>query len=34
MLHLLGYDHQDEEARTEMRLMEERVLKDVGLDRL
>jgi probable rRNA maturation factor len=33
MLHLLGYDHEDEAARTAMRAAEEKVLTAVGLDR-
>ncbi len=33
MLHLLGYDHEDEDERKRMRAMEERVLAEIGLGR-
>ncbi len=33
MLHLLGFDHNDEEERTRMREMEEKILRLVGLTR-
>ncbi|MDR0425412.1 MAG: rRNA maturation RNase YbeY [Clostridiales Family XIII bacterium] len=33
IFHLLGYDHGDEEARTEMREAEERIMEGVGLRR-
>lgn len=33
LLHLLGYDHTDEETKSRMRAMEENVLQSVGLAR-
>ena len=33
VLHLLGYDHMDEEERREMRTREENVMRRVGLSR-
>lgn len=33
MLHLYGYDHMEEDERTEMRRMEEKILKSIGLIR-
>ena len=33
LLHLLGYDHTDEETKNRMRAMEENVLQSVGLAR-
>lgn len=33
MLHLLGYDHEDEEGRSEMRRREEAVMEALGLRR-
>lgn len=33
MLHLYGYDHMEEEERAEMRKMEEKILKSIGLIR-
>ncbi|MFO7296391.1 MAG: rRNA maturation RNAse YbeY, partial [Clostridia bacterium] len=33
MLHLLGYDHEQEEQRLRMRQKEERVMEALGLQR-
>ena len=33
MLHLYGYDHMEEDERLEMRQMEEKILKSIGLIR-
>ncbi|MCI9031521.1 MAG: rRNA maturation RNase YbeY [Clostridia bacterium] len=33
LLHLLGYDHMDEETKNEMRAAEEEILRSVGLTR-
>ncbi len=33
LLHLLGYDHMDEEMKNEMRAAEEEILRSVGLTR-
>ncbi|SHG86012.1 probable rRNA maturation factor [Thermosyntropha lipolytica DSM 11003] len=33
MLHLLGYDHEDEESRKIMRDKEERIMKELNLER-
>lgn len=33
ILHLLGYDHEDEEERAEMRRIEEKIMTQIGLER-
>ena len=33
VFHLLGYDHQDEDGRSEMRMQEEKIMSQIGLIR-
>ena len=33
MLHLLGYDHEDEDERAEMRVAEEEIMQGLGIER-